>query len=75
MARKFTLLDVGRSEIASLLSAMLQAREPSSVVNLMDALRKSVETERGGGERRKSTPRAGDHRAPKKADVACTRFG
>src|ERR1700704_6431496 len=28
-------------------------REPSKVVNLMDALRRSVETERGGGERRK----------------------
>ena len=41
-------------------------REPSKVVNLMDALRRSVETERaGGGERRKPSPR--DHRAPKKA--------
>ena len=44
-------------------------REPSKVVNLMDALRRSVETERGGGERRKPAPRAGDHRAPKKAGV------
>jgi DNA end-binding protein Ku len=42
-------------------------REPSKVVNLMDALRRSVETERGGGDRRKPAPRAGDHRAPKKA--------
>src|SRR3954468_530264 len=42
-------------------------REPSKVVNLMDALRRSVETERGGGERRKPAPRAGHHRAPKKA--------
>ena len=42
-------------------------REPSKVVNLMDALRRSVETERAGGERRKPAPRAGDHRAPKKA--------
>jgi DNA end-binding protein Ku len=41
-------------------------REPSKVVNLMDALRRSVETERGGGERRKPA-RASDHRAPKKA--------
>jgi DNA end-binding protein Ku len=41
-------------------------REPSKVVNLMDALRRSVETERGG-ERRKSAPRAGNHRAQKKA--------
>ena len=32
-------------------------REPSNVVNLMDALRRSVETERAGGERRKSRPR------------------
>ena len=38
-------------------------REPSKVVNLMDALRRSVETERaGGGGRRKPAPR--DHRAP-----------
>ena len=42
-------------------------REPSKVINLMDALRRSVETERGGGDRRKPAPRAGDHRAPKKA--------
>jgi DNA end-binding protein Ku len=42
-------------------------REPSKVGNLMDALRRSVETERAGGERRKPAPRAGDHRAPKKA--------
>ena len=42
-------------------------REPSKVVNLKDALRRSVETERAGGERRKPAPRAGDHRAPKKA--------
>src|SRR5712672_1300409 len=42
-------------------------REPSKVVNLMDALRRSVETESAGGERRKPAPRAGDHRAPKKA--------
>src|SRR5882757_6713342 len=42
-------------------------REPSKVVNLMDALRRSVETERAGGERRKPAPRTGDHRAPKKA--------
>jgi non-homologous end joining protein Ku len=43
-------------------------REPSKVGNLMDALRRSVETERGGGERRKpATGRSSDHRAPKKA--------
>ena len=28
-------------------------REPSKAINLMDALRRSVDTERGGGERRK----------------------
>ncbi len=48
-------------------------REPSKVVNLMDALRRSVETERGGAERRKPAPRAGDHRAPKKAGRSSAR--
>jgi DNA end-binding protein Ku len=48
-------------------------REPSKVINLMDALRRSVETERGGGERRKPAPRAGDHRAPKKAGRSSAR--
>jgi DNA end-binding protein Ku len=48
-------------------------REPSKVVNLMDALRRSVETERGGGERRKPAPRTGDHRAPKKAGRSTAR--
>jgi DNA end-binding protein Ku len=47
--------------------------EPSKVVNLMDALRRSAETERGGGERRKPAPRAGDHRAPKKAGRSSAR--
>ena len=47
-------------------------REPSKVVNLMDALRRSVETERGGGERRKPASR-GDHRAPKKAGRSSAR--
>ena len=46
-------------------------REPSKVVNLMDALRRSVETERAGGERRK--PAARDHRAPKKAGRSSAR--
>jgi len=32
-------------------------REPSKVVNLMDALRRSVETERAGGEQRKPAAR------------------
>ena len=50
-------------------------REPSKVVNLMDALRRSVETERGGGgERRKpATGRSSDHRAPKKAGRSSAR--
>ena len=43
-------------------------RAPAKVINLMDALRRSVEAERGGGERRKTERRgAADHRAPKKA--------
>jgi DNA end-binding protein Ku len=48
-------------------------REPSKVVNLMDALRRSVETERGGGERRKPARSAGNHRAPKKAGRSSAR--
>jgi DNA end-binding protein Ku len=36
---------------------------PAKVINLMDALRRSVEVERGGGERRAPAR----HRAPKKA--------
>src|SRR3954453_14641528 len=47
-------------------------REPSKVVNLMDALRRSVETERGAGDRRKPS-RTGDHRAPKKAGRSSAR--
>jgi DNA end-binding protein Ku len=43
-------------------------REPSKVVNLMDALRRSVETERGGGERRKPA-----HREPKKVGRSSAR--
>ena len=41
--------------------------KPSNVVNLMDALRKSVQTETGGRERRQTEKRAtAPHRAPKK---------
>ncbi len=40
-------------------------RAPSNVINLMDALRKSVQGERGGGERRKPARKA-SHRAPAK---------
>ena len=47
-------------------------REPSKVINLMDALRRSVETERGG-ERRKPARGAGNHRAPKKAGRSSAR--
>jgi DNA end-binding protein Ku len=43
-------------------------RAPAKVVNLMDALRRSVEAERGGGERRKAErPAAAHQRTPKKA--------
>ena len=42
-------------------------REPAKVINLMDALRRSVETE-GGGQRRKPAGRgAARHRSPRKA--------
>ena len=47
-------------------------REPSKVINLLDALRRSVETERGG-ERRKPARSAGNHRAPKKAGRSSAR--
>ena len=41
---------------------------PAKVVNLMDALRASVQAERGGGERRKTEHRAPvRHRAAKKS--------
>jgi len=43
-------------------------RAPAKIINLMDALRRSVETERGGGERRKRGRHvAARHRTPKKA--------
>ena len=48
---------------------MPREREPSKVINLMDALRRSVETT--GGERRKPVSR--DHRAPKKAGRSSAR--
>jgi non-homologous end joining protein Ku len=41
-------------------------REPAKVINLMDALRRSVETEGGSGEWRKPAQSARNHRAPKK---------
>jgi DNA end-binding protein Ku len=43
-------------------------RAPAKVINLMEALRQSVKTERGRGERRGSErPAAAHHRTPKKA--------
>ena len=47
-------------------------REPSKVINLMDALRRSVETDRGG-ERRKPARAAGNPRAAKKAGRSSAR--
>src|SRR6476660_1552648 len=47
-------------------------REPSKVVNLMDAQRRSVETDRGG-ERRKPARAAGNPRAAKKAGRSSAR--
>ncbi|MEA2667477.1 MAG: end-binding protein Ku, partial [Chloroflexota bacterium] len=44
-----------------------EARAPSNVVNLMEALRQSVKAERGDGERRKSERASTGRRAPKKA--------
>jgi DNA end-binding protein Ku len=48
-------------------------REPAKVISLMDALRRSVETERGTGERRKPERAASDRRAPKKAGRSSAR--
>jgi hypothetical protein len=43
-------------------------RAPAKVINLMDALRRSVEAERGSGERRKPERHAAAHQqTPKKA--------
>jgi DNA end-binding protein Ku len=43
-----------------------KARAPAKVINVMDALRRSVEAERGRGERRKAERHAAPDRAPKK---------
>jgi DNA end-binding protein Ku len=48
-------------------------REPAKVVSLMDALRRSVDTERGGARRKGERRAAADHRAPKKAARSNTR--
>ena len=47
-------------------------REPSKVISLMDALRRSVETDRKG-ERRKPARTAANARAPKKAGRSSAR--
>jgi DNA end-binding protein Ku len=49
-------------------------RAPAKVVNLMDALKRSVEAERGGGERRKSARHAAaQHGTAKKASRSSSR--
>src|SRR6266540_5887111 len=44
-----------------------RAREPAKVISLMDALRRSVDAERGGGGRGQSERRPAQRRTPKKA--------
>jgi non-homologous end joining protein Ku len=46
--------------------------QQAQVINLMDALRRSVDVERGGGERRKAS-RGRERRAPKKAGRSSAR--
>jgi non-homologous end joining protein Ku len=41
-------------------------REPAKVINLMDALRRSVEAERAGSEKRAPAPSVGERTAKKK---------
>ena len=48
-------------------------RPAAKVINLMDALRRSVEAERGTGERRKPERSVSDRRAPKKAGRSSAR--
>jgi DNA end-binding protein Ku len=51
-----------------------ERREPAKVINLMDALRRSVQAEKGGSERRQSRQRAAEHRrTPKKAGRSSAR--
>src|SRR2546427_10825910 len=49
-----------------------ERREPAKVINLMDALRRSVDAERGGA-RDKPDRRAGRQRTPKKAGRSSAR--
>jgi DNA end-binding protein Ku len=48
-------------------------REPAKVINLMDALRRSVDADRGGGAQRKPARGAARPRAPKKAGRSSAR--
>jgi len=48
-------------------------RAPAKVINLMDALRRSVDAERGGGERRKPARSTAHRSAPKKAGRSSAR--
>jgi DNA end-binding protein Ku len=48
-------------------------RAPAKVINLMDALRRSVEAGRGTGARRRPEPAAASRRAPKKAGRSSAR--
>jgi DNA end-binding protein Ku len=48
-------------------------REPAKVISLMDALRRSVSAERGGGARGKSERRPAQRRTPKKAGRSSAR--
>ncbi|HKF11073.1 MAG TPA: Ku protein [Xanthobacteraceae bacterium] len=48
-------------------------REPAKVINLMDALRRSVSAERGGGARRKPSRSSAQRRTAKRAGRSSTR--
>jgi len=48
-------------------------REPAKVINLMDALRRSVEAERSAGEKRAPAPSAHERSAKKKPGRATAR--
>jgi len=50
-----------------------RAREPAKVISLMDALRRSVDAERGGGGRGQSERRPAQRRTPKKAGRSSAR--
>ena len=50
-----------------------RAREPAKVISLMDALRRSVDAERGGGGRGQAERRPAQRRTPKKAGRSSAR--